>query len=499
MNFHLKPTDASKIEADVLIVFGFEKDFFSQLPDFGVSLQKELREAASREDFEGKDSQFLIITTRGQIGAYKLILVGMGKEADFDLGRLYLLTAKAVKRAKEYKPAKVGIVMPPKWMDKIGTKESMRALVEAVSLSSYKFIKYKSEEEKNKLRNIEEVILQIPAGKIKLSEEGLKLGKVTSEAALFARDLVNEPAQVTTPSFLANVALELGKASKGVIKAKILEKEEVSRLGMGAFLGVARGSDELPKFIYLKYKPTSAKKKVVIIGKGITFDTGGLSLKNSSQMETMKLDMAGAAAVLAIFKVIPYLLPSCEVVGLVAACENMPSGRALKPGDILKALNGKTIEVLNTDAEGRLTLADALSFASIKEKADEIIDLATLTGACMVALGEEIAGLWGNNDELVSNIEKSAADVGEKIWRMPLEEEYKDLIKSHIADIKNTQTGRYGGAITAALFLKEFVGETPWVHIDIAGPAYAEKDTPLTSYGGSGFGVRTVLHYLSSV
>ncbi len=268
---------------------------------------------------------------------------------------------------------------------------------------------------------------------------------------------------------------------------------------MNAFLGVAVGSDKPPKFIHLSYKPRRPSKKIVLIGKGITFDTGGLSLKSSEHMETMKLDMSGAAAVLAVFAAIPSLIIKSEVVGIIAACENMPSGKALKPGDILKALNGKTIEVLNTDAEGRLTLADAISYALIKEKPDEIIDLATLTGACMVALGQEIAGCFGNNDILLQNIEKHAKLTGENIWRMPLYREYSDLIKSPIADIKNIQTGRYGGAITAALFLSEFVGKTPWVHLDIAGPAYTEKDSPLTPSGGTGFGVRLLLEYLVSL
>ena len=215
-------------------------------------------------------------------------------------------------------------------------------------------------------------------------------------------------------------------------------------------------------------------------------------------METMKLDMAGAATVLAVFAALLELKPEVEVVGLIAACENMPSGKALKPGDVLRAMDGKTIEVLNTDAEGRLTLADALSFANIKEKPDQIIDLATLTGACIVALGEEIAGLWSNNDELAENIGKAAEGSAEKIWRMPLEEEYKEVIKSKIADLKNSQSGRFGGAINAALFLAEFAGSTPWAHLDIAGPAYAEKETAMTAYGGTGFGVRTILSYLCS-
>jgi len=249
----------------------------------------------------------------------------------------------------------------------------------------------------------------------------------------------------------------------------------------------------------MRYKPARSRKKIALLGKGITFDTGGLSLKGSEHMETMKLDMAGAAAVLGVFSVIGEIKPPIEVVGLIAACENMPGGRALKPGDILKAANGKTIEVLNTDAEGRLTLADSLSFAVKSEKPDEMIDLATLTGACVVALGENIAGLFGNDVKLLAALEKASNSSGDRVWQLPLEKSYAELIKSQIADIKNTQTGKYGGAITAALFLNEFTADVPWAHLDIAGPAFAEKVTPLTAVGGTGFGVRLLLNYLKSV
>ena len=381
-------------------------------------------------------------------------------------------------------------------MKKFTTNTIAQVIVEASTLSAYKFLKYKSEEEKKKERALEEVILSLPANKIAAAEEGIRVGKIVSEAVIFARDLINEPAEVTSPSYLSQIAEDLAKDSKGAVKVKILEKEEVEKFGMGAFLGVAAGSDKPPKFIRLSYRLTNPKKKIVLIGKGITFDTGGLSLKTPEFMETMKSDMSGAAGVLAVFKALSLLKPKVEVVGLIPACENMPSGSALKPGDILHAMNGKTIEVLNTDAEGRLTLADALSFALSREKPDEIIDIATLTGACIVALGQEIAGMWGNDDKLMTEIEDAAIASSERIWRMPLVKDYKELLKSHIADIKNVQTGRFAGAIAAALFLSEFVGKTPWVHLDIAGPAYVEKDTPLTPQGGAGFGVRLLLNFL---
>lgn len=497
MKFLLKPTDLSKLETDVLIMFCYEKEI-SELSGFNNEFIKLVKEAAAREEFEGKEEQILILSTRGVISSYKFILVGLGDKVNFKIDKLYKSVAMAVKKAREARPVKIALKPDEMWLKKFQADTVVRILVEAISLALYKFDKYKGEVEKKKIRPIEEIVISTSPGRITASEKGISDGISISDAVIFARDLVNEPSEVTSPAYLAETALRIAESSKGYIKANIFNHEDIAKLKMGAFLGVAQGSDKPPKFIRLSYRPVNPKKKVVIIGKGITFDTGGLSLKGAEHMETMKLDMSGAAAVLAVFKTLASLGSKTEVVGLIAACENMPSGKALKPGDILTVMNGKTIEVLNTDAEGRLTLADAISYAVIKEKPDEIIDLATLTGACMVALGQEIAGLWGNNDKLISRIEISAGITGEKIWEMPLSLEYKELIKSHIADIKNTQTGRFGGAITAALFLEEFVDSIPWVHLDIAGPSYAEKDTPLAPLGGTGFGVRLLLHYLAT-
>ncbi len=496
MKFSLKPTDPSKLESDILIQYCWENEIeaLSELPqDFKTYLV----EIAKKEDFKGKEDQALLLYPKDYLSSYKYMLLGLGKKADFDIFKLYKSVASSISRTQDSKPVMVSVIIDKFWMEKYSVTGVVKAVVEAVKLGTYKFMKYKGKEEQQKIREIEQVSLAIPAGKISAAEEGVRLGEIFADATIFARNLINEPPEVTSPQFLANSAQVLAEESKGSVKVKIIEKDEAEKLGMNSFLGVSAGSSKPPKFIRLSYKPAGASKKVVLIGKGITFDTGGLSLKTAEHMETMKLDMAGAAAVLGVFKALFMLLPKIEVVGLIAACENMPGGSALKPGDILRAMDGKTIEVLNTDAEGRLTLADAISYANIREKPDEIIDLATLTGACMVALGEEIAGMWGNDKKLLASISQSAQQAGEYIWQMPLFSEYKTLIKSHIADVKNTQTGRYGGAITAALFLSEFVGSTHWVHLDIAGPSYAEKSSPLVDCGGAGFGVRILLEYLS--
>lgn len=497
MKFLLKPTDPAKLEADVLIAFCWE-DSLSEFMSLDEKLSGHIFDAARREEFRGKEDEFVTLSTKGYIGSYKLVIAGLGRREDFDIHTLRKAVAQAVKKAKETKPVKLGLVIDDLWMRKFSVEQTIQATVESVILSDYRFLKYKSEEEK-KIREMEEVDLLIPPGKISVAEEAVKIGQIYASATCLARDLINEPAAVTTPSYLAEVATNIDKESGGKVKVRIFEKEKIEKLGMRAYLGVAKGSEEPPKFIHLSFKPTGFKKKVVIVGKGITFDTGGLSLKSSELMETMKLDMSGAASVLAIFSALPKLKIEAEVVGLIPACENMPSGRALKPGDILRAANGRTIEVVNTDAEGRLTLADAFSYATAFEKPDYLIDIATLTGACRVALGEDIAGLWANNNDLIERIKRAALIVGEKVWQMPLEKDYKELIKSEIADVRNIQTGKSGGAIAAALFLSDFVKDTAWAHLDIAGPAYMEKETAFIPKGGSGFGVRLLLSLLKEI
>jgi leucyl aminopeptidase len=320
-----------------------------------------------------------------------------------------------------------------------------------------------------------------------------KAQKVCS-GVILARELVNAPANEVTPITMAQTAQSL--ADEYGLSLEILEKEDCEKLGMGSFLGVAKASDLPPKFIHLTYKPEGTpRRKVAIVGKGLTFDSGGLNLKPSgSGIETMKMDMGGGAATLGAAKAIAQLKPDVEVHFISAATENMISGHAMHPGDILKASNGKTIEVNNTDAEGRLTLADALVFAE-KLEVDAIVDLATLTGACVVALGDDIGGIWSTDEGLATQIQKASEAAGEQLWKMPLQEKYFEGLKSPIADMKNTGP-RAGGAITAALFLKQFVEKTPWAHIDIAGPVWADKESGVNNAGATGFPVRTLVNWV---
>lgn len=475
MKFFAKLTDLTKTEVDLLVVFAGSE---------------EARKVDGAEEFDGEQGDILLLHSYGNVSAKWVAIVGLGKISELTVADIQTIAAKIGRKAKEISAKTVAVSL---------TKEVYaQAIVEGIALGTYTFAKHKSEETRKKEKHIEEVFLLTTPPKLNSVVDGIRRGEIVAQAVVFTRDLVNEPPSITTPTHLAEVAKKLVKGD-ATMSCEVFGPSEMKKLGMEAILGVARGSDEEPKFIKLFYKGGGGKT-VCLVGKGITFDTGGLSLKDSKNMETMKMDMAGAAAILGVFSVLSVLKPKVNVVGLIAATENMPGPKAVKPGDVVRAMNGKTIEILNTDAEGRVVLADALSYAGIKIKPNVIIDLATLTGACMVALGEEIAGMFTDDEMLAKDLKRSAVASGENIWAMPLSKEYKALLKSDVADVKNISGSRYGGAINAALFLQEFapIG-IPWVHLDIAGPAWAEKDAPLTPKGGTGFGVRMMLQYLQNL
>lgn len=494
MQFKAKTTKWNKIEADALVFFVSEENWKKEISHLDAVSKNKLSQNAQEDNFRAKPGE--IYSYRSDLLHIKtFLLVGVGKSKKVSSQVMRIAGSYLIKYVKSGKKTSLAIDLTGETINKINSSDLVKAIVEGILLGGYKFHKYKNTAEK--ADNLKEVFLLALPANITLVTGAIIQAQLFAEATNYSRDLVNEPPSYTTPAYLANEAKKL--ANNDSIRVQILEKKEIEKLGMQAFLAVAKGSQEPLKFIKLIYKGSKNKenKKVVIAGKAITFDTGGLSLKDSKGMETMKLDMAGAATVLGVFKALPQLKPKVDVVGLIAACENMPGPNATKPGDIVKALNGKTIEILNTDAEGRLTLADVLSYA-VTLQPNIIIDLATLTGACMVALGEEIAGLFSNNEDLVKDLLNSADGEGEKLWQLPLEEDYKDSIKSDIADLRNISKTRYGGAITASLFLEEFVDTTPWAHLDIAGPAFEEKETPVVPKGGAGFGVRTLLSWLKA-
>ncbi|MDQ4133827.1 MAG: leucyl aminopeptidase [Actinomycetota bacterium] len=364
-----------------------------------------------------------------------------------------------------------------------------QAVAEGARLGAYRFTRYKGDPKPCRLETLTVV------GRGEAVRRSLDRGARVAAAVAMARDLVNEPASAMTPRVLAQVATKIA-ASEG-LDLTVWDENDIVRERLGGLLGVAAGSVEPPRFIRLVYDPPGATASIALVGKGITFDSGGLSIKTAEGMETMKTDMSGAAAVLATMWVLPALGPKVKVIGLVPTTENMPGGAATKPGDVLTIRNGKTVEVLNTDAEGRLVLADGLSLA-VEEGVDVIVDLATLTGACIVALGRRIAGLMGNDVAWIDEVHHAAERTGEPMWPLPLFEEYRRLIDSEVADVKNISGGRYGGALTAGLFLKEFAGDIPWAHLDIAGPARSEDDEGYLRKGGTGFGVRTLVELISN-
>lgn len=419
----------------------------------------------------------------------KLIIVGLGKPDGLKLDTLRRAAAAVARVAKKQKSKILGFSFPL-WNN--DPAASAQAIAEGVELALYQDNRFKSEPE-DKGSQIETVDLLGFSGQ----EAAITRANQIVSGVNLARQLVAAPANAVTPITLAETAQAIAKDYG--LQVEILEKEDCEKLGMGAFLGVAQASELPPKFIHLTYKPEGTpKKKLAIIGKGVTFDSGGLNIKGAgSGIETMKIDMGGAAATLGAAKAIAQIKPDVEVHFISAVAENMISGRAMHPGDILTASNGKTIEVNNTDAEGRLTLADALVYAD-KLGLDAIVDLATLTGANVIALGEDIAGLYTPDDAVASQLEKAAQTSGEKIWRMPMEEKYFEGLKSGIADMKNTGP-RPGGSITAALFLKQFVKETPWAHLDIAGPVWTDKENGYNGAGATGYGVRTLVNWVMEI
>ncbi len=488
MNIQTKVTDPTKVEVDVLVVFAWkgkkedEVQFSPEAIKVDNALGGLLRRATELEGFQAETGKTFVIHTDGKIAASRVLLVGV----EFVTAKIQTASAAAAKRAAGGKAKSIAIAL--------SSEIEAHAVVEGMMLGSYHFTRHKTVG-MDKFQALEACIILTTPNKLNSVHDAVVLGGIVSRATIVARDLVNEPPSVTTPTYLADAAKSLAKASKN-ISCEVFGRPEIAKMGMGGLMAIARGSDEEPKFIKLSYKG-GGRKTVALIGKGITFDTGGLSLKPANSMETMKLDMAGAATILGVFSALDALGLKINVVGLIAATENMPGAKAVKPGDIVKIMNGKTVEILNTDAEGRMVLADALSYAVEKVKPDAMIDLATLTGACVVALGEEVAGLFASHQQLADDLLKAAVDTGESLWQLPLVDEYRDHMKGTISDLKNIGGGRWGGAITAALFLQEFTDSTiPWAHLDIAGPAFAEKELALSPVGGTGFGVRALLSYL---
>jgi leucyl aminopeptidase len=491
--------EASGAEVSDLIVYGaFEgRDLDRVLKLPLISLGGHLKEHAKDEGFSAKEGSCLIIHAHGKAPSRKICLLGLGSEKDFSLERLRRAAGTAVKIAGTAKTTRLAASLPF-GLVRTKTGVAIQAMLEGFMLADYGFERYKTPDKDAK--RLETITVHVrPIYGDAMLKQATERAMAMADATTFVRDLVNTPSLDMTPAHLVEEAGKIAGASSGKIRLQIHDKKKLAEMGCGGILAVAQGSEQEPFMIHLSYKPKKARRRVVLVGKGVTFDSGGLSLKPADSMMDMKIDMAGAAAILGVFKALPKLLPNVEIHGIAGLVENMPSGRAIRPGDIVKTMSGKTIEILNTDAEGRVTLADTLHYGS-KLKPDAMIDLATLTGACMVALGQDFAGLMSNDATLTARVKAAAETSGEQVWELPLPASYAEQVKSKHADLKNITGTRYGGAITAGLFLKEFVGQTPWAHLDIAGPAYAERDgAGYHAWGASGFGARLLLEYLLSM
>ena len=478
------------VEADALVVtiYEGEKADDGALKELDERTGGIVSEMLGTDEMRGKQNDTVYIYRPGNIRAERLLLVGAGKREDFSLDTIRKVTGSAARFLRGKGARSMAILR----RSQLEIGNSAQAAVEGVLLGLFEPDMYKTENKEE--RRIDELILlAAAAGSEDALAQGVERGRIIGEAVNFARELSNEPSSTLTPTELAERAKET--ATRFGLDIDVLDEARMKELGMGALLGVARGSDEPAKMIVLRHMGNEDDSNIIaIVGKGITFDSGGISIKPAEGMEKMKYDMSGAAATLAAMRAIAQLKPRANVIGVMPTTENMPSGRAYKPGDVLRAMSGKTIEVINTDAEGRLILADAISYAR-KMGATKIIDLATLTGAVSIALGTINVAILGNDQLFVDEIRGAAREVGERFWQLPMDKDYREMIKSDIADIKNS-SGRNAGTITAAYFLREFAEDTPWVHLDIAGTAWENDRKPYMSKGPTGVAIRTLINYV---
>jgi len=446
-------------------------------------------------EIKGKANEITLIHTLGKMESERVVVLGLGKQEKFTPDSIRAAMAEVCKFLSKLGVKQAATIVHGAGIGGMEAEKAAQALTEGCILGLYTFRKHITREPEH--GEIEELlIVERDGSKHAALEQGIRRGRILAEATNCARDMINEPANYMTPSDMAEVARNV--AAKYGLECSVLEQEEMKNLGMGALLGVAQGSRQPPKFIIISYRgDDSSKSTLGLVGKGLTFDSGGISIKPSESMDEMKGDMAGGAAVIAAMRAIAEFKAKINVTGLIPATENLPGGAALKPGDVLKAMNGKTIEVVNTDAEGRLILADALCYAR-KLGLSPLVDVATLTGACHVALGDVCTGAFGNNQETIARVIKAGEESGEKIWQLPMFDEYKEQNKSDVADIKNSG-GRWGGAITAAQFLAEFSQDTPWTHLDIAGTSYSSKERAYTLKGATGVAVRTLVNFALAI
>jgi leucyl aminopeptidase len=494
-----RKVDVDKCKTDILAIALFSDA--EKLDSINSLLNDKLGGAIERllktGDFKAKERATSVVYGNGKIGAKRILLVGLGEKDKVTLDTVRKAAAAVAKKAVDMKAKTLSLALH----NALGKRFNMSAVgqlyAEGTYFGSYRYDEYVTENEEGRLASLKVELIDSDSGKIKNLNKGLNAGTIIGQAQSYARTITNRPGNIIYPEKIAEAAKELTRKSKN-LTCTILDEKQLTAKGMGGILAVGSGSVHKPVFIVLKTKPSAKKADklptVAIVGKAITFDSGGISIKPSANMDEMKFDKSGGIAILATMKAVSELDLPVNVYGLIPSAENLPSGSSYRPGDIVTTFSGKTVEVQNTDAEGRMILCDALAYAA-KQKCDIIIDIATLTGACMVALGKYMAGLMSNSDELNKQLQKASEDSGEKVWPMPSGEEYAEEMKSKIADLKNIGS-RWGGACTAAAFLRQFTGEAKWAHLDMAGVDMVNSPSDYAADGSSGFGVRLLTTYL---
>jgi len=500
MNTKLSTSVPSQLETDSLVVVVLDRSEKDRGEKDKPSLSIECADAGVREaakdvissgEVTGKTFETTLLHRPAGLKAKRLLLLGGGKAATFSTAELRKLAGAAVRTLKGKSIRSFAFALPEKG---ISAAEGVRAIVEGAFVGNFDPDYYKSDRKDQKIDAVTIVVQKDGSGDPKVLESAMQAGRIVAESQNFTRDLVNEPSNRMTPTILAERATKM--AAEVGLSCESYGADKIKALKMGAFWGVAQGSDEPPALIVLRYDPIGAAKDVHLglVGKGVTFDTGGISIKPADGMEKMKYDMAGAATMIGTMRAIALLKPKVKVTAIICATENMPSGKAQKPGDVQIAMSGKSIEIINTDAEGRLILADGLSYAR-QLGCTHLVDAATLTGAVVVALGYVNAGIFASDEPMYERFANANKQAGEKMWRLPLDDEYKENLKSNIADMVNAGS-RWGGAIFAAMFLKEFSEDTPWIHLDIAGTAWMEDNKPWIAKGPSGIALRSLVEFV---
>ncbi|MGB7583142.1 MAG: leucyl aminopeptidase [Sedimentisphaerales bacterium] len=499
----LKTRSAALAECKTqMLVLGHFSDA-KQLDATNREIDKRLNGAIERViklgDFKGKDSTSTVVYGNGQTGAERVLVVGLGEQKQATIDTARKAASIAANKAVGMKVNTMAIALHRAFGEKFDTGLLAQAMAEGIYYGSFRYDEYITSDEDGRTDLLTVELVDDNAAKTKRLEEGLLKGAIIGKAQSYARTLANRPGNVINPLSLATEAKKLARNTKG-LSCTVLDEKKLAKLGMGGILAVGSGSKTPPRLIVVKYAPKGKAGKlptVAFVGKAITFDSGGISIKPAQNMEQMKLDKTGGIAVLAAAKAAAELKLPVNLMAIVPSAENMPSGTSYRPGDIVTTYSGKTVEIQNTDAEGRMILCDALHYA-VKQNCDVIIDVATLTGACVVALGTFMAGLMGNDEQLNKDIDEAAKTSGEKVWQLPCGDEYAEEMKSKIADLKNSG-GRWGGACTAAAFLRQFVGDKKWAHLDIAGVDCFEKPTASAAEGASAFGVRLLTTYLMNI